>query len=520
MDPNAGIILDEMMLLMLLVYLISQIKYQYKEYSSQKKAKSLNSKLAPLVTYTLPFDLRFLYHKVVSHYKSDPSSSLDYLNSYSKSTKAIRFNVLGTEVIQTFSHLDVKYILSKNFQNWGKSDNFMKAFNPLLGEGIFNSDQRSLWSWHRSLSKPHFSKQRISDVNACEEHVQRLVHWIEIQIQSNRSIDIQDLFSRLTLTVATQHFFGHCLDMLNELLIDRPIKEGGIDVTAFSKDFADAQNHCLDHALFPSFISELSNKLSPNSSIHRVLASIDVLIENAVKERPMPDVSDDQQEPDNLLDQMRASGCSDRLLRHELVNLLLASRDTTSSLLTSCIYELAGRDQLWNELQSESSHLAQTSIISLDQINQCKLLRAVINETLRLHPPVWSNVRRAIGDDVLPSGTFVPAGTDCRFLVREFQRDPELWGMDAGEFEPNRWLDGRQILQSKDPFSFQPFSAGPRICLGQQFAYTEVSITLIRLINRFSRLELVGKSANRENIKEIQSVTLSFQDGLWVKFHS
>ncbi|KAH9818293.1 cytochrome P450 [Melampsora americana] len=436
MDPNAGIILDEMMLLMLLIYLISQIKYQYKEYSSQKKAKSLNSKLAPLVTYTLPFDLRFLYHKVVSHYKSDPSSSLDYLNSYSKSTKAIRFNLLGTEVIQTFSHLDVKYILSKKYQNWGKSDNFMGAFNPLLGEGIFNSDQRSLWSWHRSLSNPHFSKQRISDVNACEEHVLRLVHF----------------FSRLTLTVATQHFFGHCLDMLNELLIDRPIKEGGIDVTAFSKDFADAQNHCLDHALFP------------------FLASIDVLIENAVKERPMPDISDDQQEPENLLDQMRASGCSDHLLRHELVNLLLASRDTTSSLLTSCIYELAGRDQLWNQLQSESSHLAQTSIISLDQINQCKLLRAVINETLRLHPPVWSNVRRAIGDDVLPSGTFVPAGTDCRFLVREFQRDPELWGMDAGEFEPNRWLDGRQILQSKDPFSFQPFSAGPRICLGQQFA--------------------------------------------------
>ncbi|EGG03011.1 uncharacterized protein MELLADRAFT_109700 [Melampsora larici-populina 98AG31] len=516
--PNLNVysFLDQLIILILSVYLINQIRWKVKEYSNKSKAKSLNSKIAPLVTCTLPFDLKFLYHKINSLLKGDPSSSLDYLNPYSKLTKAIRINVFGTEIIQTFSHLDVKYILSNNFQNWGKSDSFIEAFYPLLGDGIFNSDQRSLWSWHRTLSRPHFSKQRNSDADACEEHVSRLISWIEFQNMSDHPVDIQDLFSRLTLTVATQHFFGYCLDMLNDLLLDRPIQEGAIDATAFSADFADAQLHCLSYVFIPSFIVRFFQKFAPDSSTQRVLATVDVLIENVAKERSL---SDDQQEPETLLDGIRRSGCSNHLLRHELLNILIAGRDSLSSALTSCFYELAGRDELWHRLQLESGHLAQISKISIDQIHQCKLLRAVINETLRLHPPVWCNLRGAFEDDVLPSGIFVPAGTDCRFSIKDLHRDPEVWGMDAEEFIPDRWLDGRQVLQSKDPFSFQPFSAGPRLCLGQQFAYTQISIALIRLINRFSRVELAGKSAIKENIKEVHSVTLSFQDGLWVKFH-
>ncbi|EGG03014.1 uncharacterized protein MELLADRAFT_117454 [Melampsora larici-populina 98AG31] len=513
-------LLNQSIILILSIYLIIEIKSKYKEYQNQKKAKSLNSKLAPLVTSSLPFGLSFLKHRLHSIKNGNPSDSLDHHHSFTKTQpiKVIRFKLFSSlEFIQTYSHLDVKYILSNNFQNWGKSNHFMEAFNPLLGEGVFSSDQRSLWSWHRSLSKPHFSKQRVSDVNACEEHVARLITWIELQNMSDHPVDVQDLFSRLTLTIGSQHLFGHCLDMLNDLLLDRPIHEGTIDAAAFSKDFADAQTHCLKHVFMPSFIRRLIQRFTPpNQSIQRVLKAVDILIENSAKANPN---GKDIQEPENLLDHLRQSDCSHDLLRHELLNLLLAARDTTSSLLTSCLYELSAHPSLWNQLRIESSQLSQSHLISIDQLRELKLLRAVINETLRLHPPVWANTRHAFEDDVLPSGIFVPAGTDCRYLIREFQRDPEVWGKDAEEFVPERWLDGRQVLQSKDPFSFQPFSAGPRICLGQQFAYTEVSITLIRLINKFSRVELVGKSSNRADFQEMPLVTLSVRGGLWVKFH-
>lgn len=113
-----------------------------------------------------------------------------------------------------------------------------------------------------------------------------------------------------------------------------------------------------------------------------------------------------------------------------------------------------------------------------------------------------------------------------------------VWLQDAMTFDPERWADGRQVSQSKDPFGFQPFGAGPRICLGQQFgefpmlvynktitkvtwslilysAYTEVSITLAKLVRAFSGVELKD---SRETIKYASTMNLSVRNGLWVKF--
>lgn len=118
----------------------------------------------------------------------------------------------------------------------------------------------------------------------------------------------------------------------------------------------------------------------PNQSIQRVLKAVDILIENSSKAHPN---GKDIQEPENLLDHLRQSDCSHDLLRHELLNLLLAARDTTSSLLTSCLYELSAHESLWNQLRIESNQLSQSHLISIDQLRELKLLRAVINETLR-----------------------------------------------------------------------------------------------------------------------------------------
>ncbi|EGG03624.1 cytochrome P450 protein [Melampsora larici-populina 98AG31] len=488
--PNFDSFLTHWVLLVLFIYVVHEIISEWKENEIRKRAQSKNSHIAPLVSSIIPFALTFLKNKLISIFTG----------------------------MQSFSHLDIKYILSNNFQNWGKSDHFIASFYPLLGDGIINTDQRALWSWHRSLSRPHFSRERIADADACEEHVLRLIQWIKIQSRLKQAIDIQDLFSRLTLTVASQHLFGHCFDTLKDLFRDRPIQEGGIDVAAFCKDFADAQSYCHARLLLPSFVTKLIQKLSPNPSIKRVLEAMDVLIKDVVQKNLIDNSLNDQQEPQNLLDHLRQSGCSAQLLRHELLNLLLAAKDSVASLITSCIYELAGRDEIWTQLQLECSGLAESSSISTDQIHKLKFLRAVINETLRLHPPVGSNVRCAFEDDVLPSGIFVPAGTDFRFDIRFLQRNPEVWGKDAEEFIPDRWLDDRQIQQREDPFRFQPFSAGPRLCLGQQLAYMQASIVLIRLVTNFSGVELVGKSAFKENIKEFQSMVLSFKDGLWVKF--
>jgi cytochrome P450 len=107
-------------------------------------------------------------------------------------TKVIRTRVMGAESIWTIDHDDAKYFLATGFGNFGKSPFFKAGFRRLLGDGVFASDQRGLWAWHRSLTRPHFVRDRIADVVAMEEHSRRVATWLSAQTDLGKSVDVQD----------------------------------------------------------------------------------------------------------------------------------------------------------------------------------------------------------------------------------------------------------------------------------------------------------------------------------------
>ncbi|KAG0148850.1 hypothetical protein CROQUDRAFT_669713 [Cronartium quercuum f. sp. fusiforme G11] len=506
------------MVFCLLFWLTRELRTGIREYLLGRQAHAQGARLAPQVYSALPFGFSIVRQRSRAFQSGTPDDSVAQFRKF-PSIQVIRTREFGKETIHTLSHLDAKHVLTSGFSKWGKPPNFMTSFEPLLGAGIFASDQKGPWSWHRALTRPHFAQQRVGDVDAIEEHAARVVVWLEKKAETQEMVDIQDVFSRFTITVGTQHLFAQCVDTLNDLFADRVAKDVDIDGKEFLQAWSEAQEHCVRRMMMPPLVRSLLHRIQgPNKAIQGVFKVVDGLVIKSNGTDPEKHgLFGEPEGAGNLLDHLRQSGCSAEMLRHELINILLAARDTTTSLLTSCVYELARREDLWKELRAEVEVLRNVRFISLEQVRKLKFLRALINETLRLHPPVWFNIRHALEDDVLPSGIFVPAGTDCRFFIREFQRDPELWGKDAAEFVPHRWLDGRQVTQSKDPFSFQPFSAGPRICLGQQFAYTEASIALTRIVLAFSKVELAEPSSL--SFKEAPGVTLSVRGGLWVKFH-
>ncbi|KAI6099107.1 cytochrome P450 [Pisolithus sp. B1] len=85
---------------------------------------------------------------------------------------------------------------------------------------------------------------------------------------------------------------------------------------------------------------------------------------------------------------------------------------------------------------------------------------------------------------------YIPPNTRIPFSVSLMQRRKDLWGPDAEIFDPDRFIDERLKYLTSNPFIFHPFSAGPRICLGQQFAYNEMSFFLVRLLQTFSSIAL------------------------------
>jgi cytochrome P450 len=138
-----------------------------------------------------------------------------------------------------------------------------------------------------------------------------------------------------------------------------------------------------------------------------------------------------------------------------------------------------------------------------------KYLRAIINESQRLYPIVPSNSREAIRDTVLPHGggpdglspILIPKGAYTVFLSRGMHRREDIYGPDAEEFNPSRWLDNEHPSSPLRPgWGYLPFNGGPRICIGQQFALTETSYVVVRLLQEFPVLESRDNEPWREKL--------------------
>ncbi|QRV93079.1 cytochrome P450 family protein [Ceratobasidium sp. AG-Ba] len=135
---------------------------------------------------------------------------------------------------------------------------------------------------------------------------------------------------------------------------------------------------------------------------------------------------------------------------------------------------------------------------NFEELRGMKYLRAFINEVLRVFPPVPFNERTAVHSTVFKSNGkkyYVPKGAQVPISIIHMHRRKDLWGPDADEFDPERWLDERvKKYVTPNPFIFLPFSAGPRICLGQQFAYNESSYFLVRLLQRVDQITLAPEA--------------------------
>ncbi|KAI1295686.1 Protein kinase alk2 [Mortierella claussenii] len=136
-------------------------------------------------------------------------------------------------------------------------------------------------------------------------------------------------------------------------------------------------------------------------------------------------------------------------------------------------------------------------------MNEMPYAKAVLHETLRLHPPVPKNVKQAVADDVLPDGTRIYKGEFIGYSSWCMARNQAVWGVDAEMFVPERWLvpdessknqsDRSSLLPSslfgkfraESHFKFNSFNAGPRLCLGQTFAILEAMVTTCILLQRF-----------------------------------
>jgi cytochrome P450 len=186
-----------------------------------------------------------------------------------------------------------------------------------------------------------------------------------------------------------------------------------------------------------------------------------------------------------------------KVIRDQIIAVLLAGRDTTAATLSWTFHELAHHPGVYAKLRQEIlSVVGEHRTPTYEDLKNMKYLSHTLNETLRLYPAVPFNVRFALSDTSLPSvnpehpDITLVKGDAVFYATMAMQRRPDLYPpttsefSDPSEFSPDRW----DHWQPR-PWQYVPFNGGPRICVGQNFALTEMAYVIVRLLQKYESLE-------------------------------
>ncbi|KAI0030853.1 cytochrome P450 monooxygenase pc-3 [Vararia minispora EC-137] len=537
-----------------------------KNFHNNRKAAARGEILPPAVRDPWPFNIGFLVKTIKafqSGYVGSAQTGFGPLVSGSARNASVLPTCAQTYFTTEPSH--IKAILATRFDDWEKGAIFHGQMKSVLGVGVFNSDG-DMWRFHRAMTRPFFNKERISDFDIFDEHALDAIAQAKQRLAAGYPVDFQDMCSRISLDSATAFLFNNDVHSLSAGLIYPPgtPEAANSDRAHQSIAFAHAFSDCQRQVAFRTFLGEVwplsemtVDVTKPNMKI--VNNFIEPLVAKALREKKLATTSGKTAGADNgerehlcLLDLLVGETDGVPIIHPErlmligavlqTLNIMIAGRDTIAAALAFGAYMLAENPHVLKRLRQEILEVVgPVRRPTYDDIKGMKYMRAFINETLRLYPPVPFDVRSAVRDTTfppsIPSGTpyFVPKGTECIYSVFLMHRRTELWGPDALVFDPDRFIDERvHKYLTPNPFIFLPFNAGPRICLGQQFAYNEISFTLVRLLQTFDSISLArdaqppdsippvswAKAEGRQAIEKIvpkQHITMYCDGGLWVR---
>ncbi len=219
---------------------------------------------------------------------------------------------------------------------------------------------------------------------------------------------------------------------------------------------------------------------------------------------------------------LQSGGFTDEELVNQMMTFLVAGHETTATAMIWALYILCKHPEAQKKLRDEirSKLPSPDEDVTAAEIDSCSYLHAVCTETLRLWSPVSLTLRVADRDTSI-NGQFIPKGTTIILAPWATNTSKHLWGEDALEFKPERWLDADGKANNKggadSNFSFLTFLHGPRSCIGQKFALAEFECLLAAWIGRFETSFEEG-SPLIDGEPEIKGgITSKPKGGLWVR---
>ncbi|KAG2155274.1 cytochrome P450 monooxygenase CYP63 [Suillus bovinus] len=540
---------------LLAIPLAAFVRVQYTDFVQAREARQLGAKTIPRVVGKWPGNIDVMLKLRQGHasqYIYEPF--LDLFEEYQCTTLNTRF--LWTDNIITMDQEHSKCVLATGFGQFWRGTAQRERLENFLGDGIFNRDDEK-WKYHRSLARPFFSRNRISDFELFEKYTDHTISILSNLASRDEPCNVQDLFARFTIDAASDFLFGQNLDTLSKKLpvpSSRFQNDRGSTTDdswgTFAQAFEAVQRVITMRGrtgfIWPIF-ELFDDKTAPHVDI--IKRWLDPLVKQTLDRKALAHKTGIQNtmEEKTFLEHLADSTEDAGMIRDQLLNVLLAARDTTACLLTYVTYFMALYPNIAARMRQEVFDVCGNNVPTHEKIRKLKYVKAVLDETLRLYPPVPLNTRQTRPqpctlpppDRTYPTDSqqplYLPKSTTIWYSSLLTQRNKELWGPDADEFDPERWIDPQRLARfTSNPMMFTPFSAGPRICIGQNYAYNEASFFLVRLLQQFDTFTLatdaqppsslppaewkLGRGRQRvEMIYPDATMTLFVKGGLWVR---
>lgn len=360
----------------------------------------------------------------------------------------------------------LKRVLLDNLRNYPKSEIMRRMLRPAIGESLFNADGAE-WKWQRQAVTPVFTHRNVA------------------ALAPAMSATAQRACDRLAACAGRAELVGETLTATFDVICDVALsgrehfdgRTFGDAVTRYFKTVG--RPSLLDFLGFPGWFPRPAGWLAGSSvrTMHRMVAK-------AIEARRAHATG----RADDLLDRMLAAQdpetgrqMSPEDLVHNMQFFIVAGHETTALAISWALYLLANLPKYQDKARSEAVAQLNGRVAGAEDLDAMPFIKQILEEAMRLYPPVGLLARTVLEEDELCGRLMRP--NDTVFLPIWALHRHEMWWHTPNSFDPDRFSPSRSAL--RDKYQYLPFGAGPRVCVGANFALMQAQIILATLVQHF-----------------------------------
>lgn len=385
----------------------------------------------------------------------------------------------------------IRHVLLDNVANYIRDPLAQRVLEPGLGNGLLTSEGAD-WKRQRRMIAPIFSPRRVQSFAPLM--AERTVALAD-RLKTGQEVDMAEAMMLTTLEIIARTMFG---------------SEGETDVSAVGEAMDRYQTTV--RPTIPDLLGLPRWVPRPGAAAGRAaMAAMDEIIGSLIRRRRAA-IAGGRPAGDDLLglllaarDEEGGSGVDDREARDQMATFFLAGHETTATALAWTWYLLGNDAGVERKLHAELDRVLAGRVPTYEDIEKLVYCRQVVEEAMRLYPPAHTTSRVALADDEV-MGVRIAKGTAVIISPWLMHRHRSYWA-NPDRFDPENFAP--EASAARQRFTYLPFGAGPRICIGMAFAMTEAILILATLAQRFS-----FRLAPGFEVQPVAKITLRPQPGL------